>query len=321
MLCISSLTIGYSTSLREGIAPLITANSSTIGLDNEELFVEFPEELRLQRKMHHIMMGATVAMTRTLHDSNSKSQPNALSPFISLFDAQFLDLTNQCRTKFGKPQPPELSPFQLLYLAYLVLDSDLCPESIYLNCYRVHLLAYYFLERSDHPNRPGLIRLYGAACALIETLSREDCQELVESCPVFIERTILMAAFAVLKIHRSPLAPHVDLAAGEAAFFASIIFNRKVSLQNDDIGARCFTIYSQLWNSKNVFRMPVSSSLVNHSNAGVVVDSLRTRIRSRLSMSIVFDCFWYWREEFAGQPSPYRDDSELANGDPAKDGP
>lgn len=28
-------------------------------------------------------------------------------------------------------------------------------------------------------------------------------------------------------------------------------------------------------------------------------------------MSIVFDCFWWWREEFAAQPSPYRDDSEL----------
>ena len=26
-------------------------------------------------------------------------------------------------------------------------------------------------------------------------------------------------------------------------------------------------------------------------------------------MSIVFDCFWWWREEFAGQVSPYGDSS------------
>ncbi len=91
-----------STSLREGLAPLIAANSSTIGLDDHELFGELPEELRSRRKMHDIMMAATVAMTRTLHDRSSKIQTNALSPFISLFDAQFLDLLNQCRSKIGK---------------------------------------------------------------------------------------------------------------------------------------------------------------------------------------------------------------------------
>ncbi|KAH8885394.1 hypothetical protein GQ53DRAFT_751127 [Thozetella sp. PMI_491] len=264
----------HDTSLREGIAPLIPANSSTIGLDDDELFVEFPEQLRTRRRLHDIMMGATVAMLRTLHDKSTMAQPNALSPFISLFDAQFLDLLTQCQSKI---------------------------DLIYLSCCRVHLLAYYFLERSDVPNRAGLIRLYSVAISLIDMLNGDDNRDFVEHSPIFVERTVSIAAFSVLKIHRSPLGPHVDLAAGEAAFFAAMFFSRKCSLQNDDIGARCVTIWSQLWTSKNAFKLPSGQ-----------IDSLRTRIRSRLSMSIVFDCFWYWREEFAGQPNPYKDEAESA---------
>ncbi len=152
------------------------------------------------------------------------------------------------------------------------------------------------------PNRPGLIRLYGIAISLIEALVSEDSRSFVEHCPIFVERTVSLAAYSILKVHRSPLAPHVDLTAGETAYFSAIIFSRKVSLQNDDIGARTVTILSQLWTSKSVFKLPNG-----------LVDSLRTRIHTRLSMSVVFDCFWYWREEFCGQPSPYRDDTELTN--------
>ena len=91
----------------------------------------------------------------------------------------------------------------------------------------------------------------------------------------------------------------VDVDAGQKAYFAAILFFRKSSLESDDLCARAAGILTQLWTSNNVFKC---------SNGRI--ESLGTRIRSRLSMSIVFDCFWWWKEEFLGQASPYTDDSQ-----------
>lgn len=142
-----------------------------------------------------------------------------------------------------------------------------------------------------------MLHLYSAACSFIETAVVEDERvKFTETCPVFIERTISLAAFTILKIRRSSLAQYIDVEAGEKAYFSAILLCRRASLQSDDISARAATIMTQLWNSKIIFRQ-----------ADGRVQSLMTRIRSRLSLSIVFDCFWWWREEFAGQPSPYQD--------------
>ena len=107
---------------------------------------------------------------------------------------------------------------------------------------------------------------------------------------------MILAAFIILKISRSYLAGRVDLGSGEKAYFAAIVSLREFSLQNDDLYARGAMILTQLWTSSRVFRRPDG-----------VIDALTLRIRTRLSMSVVFDCFWWWREEFQGKTSPYND--------------
>ena len=107
---------------------------------------------------------------------------------------------------------------------------------------------------------------------------------------------MILAAFIILKISRSYLAGKVDLRSGEKAYFMAIVSLRESSLQNDDLYARGAMILTQLWTSTRVFRRPNG-----------IVDGLSLRIRTRLSMSVVFDCFWWWREEFQGKPSPYND--------------
>ena len=104
----------------------------------------------------------------------------------------------------------------------------------------------------------------------------------------------LLAAFIILKISRSCLAGRVDLRAGEKAYFATILEFRESSLENDDLCARAAMVLGQLWSSTRVFRRPDG-----------VVDGLALRIRSRLSMGIVHECFWWWREEFQGKANPY----------------
>lgn len=122
----------------------------------------------------------------------------------------------------------------------------------------------------------------------------EEEENIAKIAPAFIQKTIVLAACTILKIHRSDLAPHLDLEAGEQAYFASIVFAREGSIQNNDLSARGATIFSQLWNSQNIFKGKDGK-----------VDSLSSRISSRLSTSIVFDCLWWWRQEFGGSGNPY----------------
>lgn len=161
------------------------------------------------------------------------------------------------------------------------------------------MLAYYFFENPSQPNLQGLIVLYTVACEFLDELSREEqISRVTEACPAFIERSVILAAFSILKIIRSSLKAHVDMEAGEKAYLSAMLFGRKASLQSEDLAARAVTIMSQLWTSESIFRRPNGQ-----------LQSLDTRIRSRLSMSVVFDCFWWWREEFGGRASPYSHDS------------
>lgn len=100
---------------------------------------------------------------------------------------------------------------------------------IYLQCYRVHLLAYHFLEQS--PRRlEGLVALYTVACSLIESVMAQDIVTgLIQYCPIFVERTVFLSAIAILKMHRSSeLASIIDSDAGERASmsFAFLVARR-----------------------------------------------------------------------------------------------
>jgi hypothetical protein len=55
-------------------------------------------------------------------------------------------------------------------------------------------------------------------------------------------------------------------------------------------------ILAQLWTSKGIFRESDGTN-----------DSLLLRCRNRLGMSLIFDCFRWWRQTFAGLPDPYEE--------------
>jgi transcriptional regulatory protein LEU3 len=121
-------------------------------------------------------------------------------------------------------------------------------------------------------------------------------------CPSFIERTLTLTGFAILKIARSPLAPHLDLPAGEQAYLSAIHLSKSMSLQNNDLGTRTSAIMSNLWSSTKVFKRKDGHT-----------EALALRLRTRLSMSVSFDMFWYWREEFGHMSNPYDGDTLPSN--------
>lgn len=134
-------------------------------------------------------------------------------------------------------------------------------------------------------------RIYKLSCDIIELITTIDGnRNIAEYGPTFVTKHLHVPAIAILRIARSHLEDQIDVKRGQNAYFAMITYHRKHAVRPDDAFARFSIILAQLWTSSQIFRTPSGN-----------IDSLRVRSRNRLGMSIVYDCFWWWRQEFGGQ--------------------
>lgn len=197
------LVVCNCTCLREGIPPLTLPGTLGANTVNEVLLSSFSPEMRTRCEIHNILMSATTALMGGLaSENNEHKSAGSLSHLIRLFDSQLIAISSRIQ-----------HPMNMIYL----------------QCYRVHLLAYHFLEQS--PRRlEGLVALYTVACSLIESVMAQDIVTgLIQYCPIFVERTVFLSAIAILKMHRSSeLASIIDSDAGERASmsFAFLVARR-----------------------------------------------------------------------------------------------
>jgi len=77
---------------------------------------------------------------------------------------------------------------------------------------------------------------------------------------------------------------------------------RSMSIINNDLPWRLAELMVQMWNGTRVEQR--SQQNQNNGNANgietrtIVDDSLQLKVRCRMSMSLVFDSIWRWREDF-----------------------
>lgn len=173
-------------------------------------------------------------------------------------------------------------------------------DLLQLNCARIHILAFHFFAdpTTAEPDAEGLSRFYSHCINVIEAATALTEKSYFS---FSMDRSITLAGFVILKLVRSQLAPHLDLAAGEKAFFQAVQFLQNVSLQPGDIFQRTARIMSDLWGSNKVFRQKNGQ-----------IESLGLRLRTRLGMSVSYDMFWYWREEFSNMQNPYNGEETTA---------
>lgn len=170
-------------------------------------------------------------------------------------------------------------------------------------------MAFHFFAHPTNPgpDAEGLSRFYALCISVIQSAATMQTTQKIPLSSVsqsFIDRTITLAGFTILRLVQSPLAQHLDVMAGERAFSQAYEFLKNVSLQPGDIHFRTAHIMKDLWGSDKVFRKKDGR-----------VESLYLRLRTRLSMSVSYDMFWYWREEFSNMQNPYNGEevSLLAN--------
>jgi hypothetical protein len=161
---------------------------------------------------------------------------------------------------------------------------------------KLHLQSYYlFDEPSSESYVERILLLYLTATSFVQlTLDVErDMQGFVQYCPYATVQVFISATFVLLKILRNDyFASIVDAAPGRKLFCVAVSVIRTLSITENDLPCRFANVLHFL-----------ASDVPSHVIAGYGKDGLRLAIRSRDSMSVVFDSLWRWREQCRTQAS------------------
>lgn len=158
-------------------------------------------------------------------------------------------------------------------------------------------------ENPESSDLASKVKLHKASSVVIDRVERLDktIDPAAYGC-TYIFHAVLLAGATIFRLMRSPFGKHLEYETSRATLFSAINLLRKMSITNDDGPAKAAVIMSQLWNSDRVFRKRDGSI------------STELRVRSRLAVSGVYDCAWWWREEFQGKQSPYHLDGDSTTG-------
>lgn len=163
--------------------------------------------------------------------------------------------------------------------------------AVHLDVTKLHLHAFYlFDEASTAGYVERIVALYFTACTFIEHIRALDTEstDFLRHCPFYCYEAFLCAAFVILKILRNNyFAAIVDTRSGQTLVNFSVSALRKMSVTNNDLPGRLSDVLAYLW---------------THPDASITsgrgIDGLQLKVKSRMSMSIVYDSLWSWREQF-----------------------
>ncbi|KAF2002140.1 hypothetical protein P154DRAFT_151660 [Amniculicola lignicola CBS 123094] len=199
------------------------------------------------------------------------------------------------------------------------VDKEL--EGLHHHAVSLHLHLYSFFNREPRlEKRDDLVTLYFAACAFLERVFVLQKDDRLKYAPYYIMQMALAAGFTLLKILNSDFSSKVPFDTGRHFVLQTIESMRKSKVMPNDLTDRLAEVLAQLWKESSrgrslhsMSQSPVvgnpsmASMFSSHNNishqpsqrresAGMLEDPLGLIIRSRMSMSVVFDCVWRWRE-------------------------
>ncbi|KAL8947032.1 MAG: hypothetical protein Q9222_006644 [Ikaeria aurantiellina] len=108
----------------------------------------------------------------------------------------------------------------------------------------------------------------------------------------YILQMIIAAGFTLLKLLNSSFADNINTAYGRDLFMKAIRAIRAISVAVNDLPSRLAEVLAQFWKSGG------AGLRGERTNGDSPESSLQLKVRCRLSMSLVYDSIWRWREEF-----------------------
>jgi hypothetical protein len=115
------------------------------------------------------------------------------------------------------------------------------------------------------------------------------------SATIYLFQTMLAAGFGLLKLNYNFLGQHgLDSESAKALFRKTIFALRGMSVCENDLPQRLAEVLAQVWMSGRGGAEPNEDNV----GGGDLDDSLRLKVRCRMSMSLVYDAVWRWRQNF-----------------------
>ncbi|TVY32465.1 Regulatory protein [Lachnellula subtilissima] len=194
-----------------------------------------------------------------------------------------------------------------LYAA-IMSQAELSPiVKLYLTAAGLHLrLSAFFDSSTTQGYMDDLMGLWRAANAFLEvvfdleTSSFDmDGRSPLRYATNYILQMIIAACFTLLKHLSSFFASEIDFNQGRQLFHRTIQAIRSMSVINNDLPWRLAELMVQMYNGARVESRKNSNNGVDSRT--IVDDSLQLKVRCRMSMSLMFDSIWRWREEFQAQ--------------------
>ena len=108
----------------------------------------------------------------------------------------------------------------------------------------------------------------------------------------YILQMMIAASFTLLKLLNSFFASYVDQDGGKMLFNKAIWAIRSISVKENDLPTRFAEVLAQFWKASGAgSKKPIVTTNGTET-------SLQLKVRCRMSMSLVYDSAWRWREEF-----------------------
>lgn len=111
----------------------------------------------------------------------------------------------------------------------------------------------------------------------------------------YIMQMILAAGFTLLKLLNSFFAIQVDTVTGRTIFLQTVSALRSISVVQNDLPQRLAEVLAQLWQASGAGDQRLFD---DQGDKRQVDSSLQLKVRCRMSMSLVFDSVWRWKEQF-----------------------
>lgn len=194
-----------------------------------------------------------------------------------------------------------------------VIDLDL----LYLRAVRLNLQLYAFFNKQEHGWHQDLLHLLLAANQYLESIFYLEEQGSLVYSTNYISQMMVAAGFTLHRLLNSNFAttiPSQQLTTSRSNFTRLITCVRKTSVRNNDLPQRLAEVLAQLWKAGGAGNPKLSEVENYRMQHGPTVDvSIHLKVRCRMSMSVVFDSIWHWREHFRGKGQMGNLDSAVNN--------
>lgn len=133
--------------------------------------------------------------------------------------------------------------------------------------------------------------------------------------PNYIMQMMLAAAYTLHRILNSSLAARIEHEDGGRQLFVSAIHAiRGMRVIQNDLPQRLAEVLVQLWIAGGAGRSGTTPVTDHPSLDAALADpSLKLQVSCRMSMSVVYDSVWRWREEWQGKVRPENMEEAVKN--------